>query len=198
MTFFGYLCNEKGEHYAPTVLEDAAALTEFIQNNLDVPQLMITDAADKQLLLIKDGVDLHNELEKWGIKLGEIFQAYRQSLQDHNNTTGEKPEWERYYDSIGLSAGEIRMRQRVKKACKKAQTIADVADLLKGTYFNIRLRTKTDGRVWRYFDFSDHSVELVSDDADDEIQKAFLALDARVAYISSSEDIHEFYLLDPP
>lgn len=200
MIFLGYLLNEEGKYGQPTVLNDREALRSFIKKHFDAPEMIITDKSDQQLLRLRDGVDLTNALDQFDIDLRQLF------LEKHQGQiTGrpeEKPEWERYYDRIGLSTGEIHMRQRAKKACKQAQTVADVADLVEDTYFIDRFLSPDGKMTWDYFDSSDFSVQPRPDnqtwqDAEEQ-ERIVLSKNARVIYIKSGEDVHEFYLLDPP
>lgn len=95
------------------------------------------------------------------------------------------------------------MRQRVKQACKSARSVADVARLLKGTYFNARFYSEDRSRVWGYFDLDEYSVIVLNESdvgvpGEEQEKPAFLNPQARVRHISSGEDIHTFVLLDPP
>jgi hypothetical protein len=207
MSFLGYLYNETGQHGTPEVLKDKQSLITFIKDHLNAPQLIVTDSSDHQLLLLRDGVDLHNRLGEWGINLSEIYQDMQQArLRAETDQPGEsrdeRPEWERYYDSIGLSAGEIRMRQRAKKACKAARTLRDVAELLKGTYFIARLVSADGQRTWDYFDPEDFTAEPNTRNREGHWQEAeeriHLSPEKRIRHQSSAEDVHVFLLLDPP
>jgi len=163
--------------------------------------LIITDNSDQQLLIMQDGVDLFNHLDQFGIRLLDIFHDIRDNLvNDHE--TGNKPEWEQLYDSIGLSAGEIQMRQRVKRACKVAKTVSDVVKLVQGTYFDVSFVTEDRQRCWGYFDeMQCTAIVLIKDDQgywSDSGKEDVITLDARVVHLESREDVHEFILLDPP
>ncbi len=207
MRFIGYLYNEKGQYGAPEVLNNNKSLITFIKDHYNAPQLIITDPSDRQLLLMREGVDLYNQLGEWGINLSEIYKEIQQDqllaeTELPEESLDERPEWERYYDSIGLSAGEIRMRQRAKRACKDARTLADVAELLKGTYFSARMVSADGQRSWDYFDPEDFTAEPWVRGKDGEWEqpgkKAHLAPESHVRHQSSAEDVHVFVLLNPP
>jgi len=201
MAFFGYVYDQDERYAPPTSLDDKQALKEFIKANWDAKQLVITDRFDKQLLLMRDGVDLFNQLDQFDIQLSKIFQDIRENLVT-NQDSGEKPEWEQLYDSIGLSAGEIRMRQRVKQACKEAQTVSDVVELVRGTYFDVDFISQDHQHCWRYFDIQRHTAEVMIRDEQGNWsyieEEEVIPLNARVVHLRSGEDIHEFILLDPP
>ena len=72
MAYFGYRYRVDGRYFPPVRLDTPAAVTGFIQDNLEAPQLIITDAEDHQLLLMRDGVDLFNALDKIGIFLNSL------------------------------------------------------------------------------------------------------------------------------
>ena len=201
MVFFGYVFDQDERYTPPTSLDDKPALSEFIKANWEAKQLIITDRFDKQLLHMRDGVDLFNKLDQIGIQLSSIFQDIRENLVADQDASG-KAGWEQLYDSIGLSAGEIRMRQRVKQACKEAQTVSDVIELVQGTYFDVDFISTDHQRCWRYFDIDQRTAEvMIRDDHGNWSyinEEEVIPLDARVAHLRSGEDIHEFILLDPP
>jgi len=201
MKFLGYVYDETGRYTSPAFLDDEKALFEFIKANWEVNQLIITDSSDQQLLIMRDGVDLFNQLNQFGIQLSDIFHDIRDNLtNDHD--TGNKPEWELLYNSIGLSAGEIQMRQRVKRACKAAKTVSDVIKLVQGTYFDVSFVTKDGQRCWGYFDEMQCSATVLIKDYQgfwsDSGKEDVIPQDARVVHLRSGEDVHEFTLLDPP
>ena len=95
------------------------------------------------------------------------------------------------------------MRQRVKQACKAAQSVWDVAALLRGTYFDASFISEDKKRAWGYLDVNDCSVYILDGSTEEgwrneRDEMVFLKLDARVKHISSSEDKHWFFILDPP
>lgn len=177
-------------------------IISFLQKNLYEDEVIITDLGDGMLFQAIDGVDLYSDLVSLGIDLQSIYQEIRNSWQIDEPSTEREP-WEDQYDSIGLSPGEVRMRQRVKQACKSARSVADVARLLKGTYFNARFYSEDRSRVWGYFDLDEYSVIVLNESdvgvpGEEQEKTAFLNPQARVRHISSGEDIHTFVLLDPP
>lgn len=177
-------------------------IISFLQKNLYEDEVIITDLGDGMLFQAIDGVDLYSDLVSLGIDLQSIYQEIRNSWQIDEPSTEREP-WEDQYDSIGLSPGEVRMRQRVKQACKSARSVADVARLLKGTYFNARFYSEDRSRVWGYFDLDEYSVIVLNESdvgvpGEEQEKPAFLNPQARVRHISSGEDIHTFVLLDPP
>jgi hypothetical protein len=200
MHCYGYCFDQEGRYGPPIRLADQHAIIQFIRENGDAPQLMITDAGDNQLLLMRNGVDLFNDLDRIGISLQAVLNHIREEMVDEGSSSSEKPEWERLYDQIGLSPGEIRMRQRVKAACRAAKTVADVAEIVRGTYFDAHFLTP-DGKKWyRFFDEEDYSATLMIKDENekwiDEPEKAVLSPRTNVRHLRSSEDIHTFELLD--
>ena len=202
MEYLGYVYDAFGRYDAPQKLEDEVALVKFINEYLEAPQMVITDLADNQLLLTREGVDLFNNLSSLGIELGDIYRQVRERQIDSSNESRQKPEWEVLYDSIGLSPGEIRMRQKAKRACLAAQTVADVAELLKGTYFSVYFYNQDRDKCWGHLDEETLTAELLLQDEEgywyDTGSQFQLAKKARVRHLRSSEDIHEFLLLDTP
>jgi hypothetical protein len=200
MKFLGYVFDDSRETVQPTTL-DKTSLVQFIKEHLEVKQLIITDTSNQQLLLMRDGVDLFNQLDEFGIHLPDIYREVRESLVGDGKRSEEKPEWERLYDSIGLSAGEIRMRQRVKRACLAAKTVSDVVDLIQGTYFSVYFYSEDKEQCWGYFDESNFTaMSLLKDENGywyDSGDPVVIPGDARVVHLRSAEDIHEFILLDP-
>ena len=73
MNFIGYVYDETGRYAHPEYLDDENALIEFIIAHWETKQLIITDRLDKQLLLMREGVDLFNQLDHYGIQLAQIF-----------------------------------------------------------------------------------------------------------------------------
>jgi hypothetical protein len=200
MFFFGYTDNKQGHHSAAVRLTDQEAVIRYIQENLDSRQLIITDAGDHQLLLMCDGVDLFNDLGRIGISLQAVLNQIREEMVEAGSNKGEKPEWERLYDQIGLSSGEIRMRQRVKAACRAAQTVADVAEIVRGTYFDAHFLTPDGNKWYRFFNEDDYSITLMTKDDSgtwiDEPERVFLSPTTLVRHLHSSEDIHTFEMLN--
>ena len=124
-------------------------------------------------------------------------------LTSENNQPKEN--WEVLYDQIGLSPGEIKMRQRIKQYARNARTVNDVANLIRNTYFTAFFYTADDSKAWGYLDAQDLSVSVFVREALkdgyqwEDTEKPFkLPPEARVRHRSSSEDKHYFTLLDPP
>ena len=200
MKFFGYRYEDEDITPTPTEFPDQQGLIQFIKDHYEAPQLVITDAGDNQLLLMRDGVDLHNALDQYGISLAAIFAELRQEIADDSPTQAEKPGWEDLYDQIGLSAGEIHRRQRVKAACRAAQTVENVAALVAGTYFDAHFISE-DGQKWcRFFNQDDYSATLMTKDESgkwvDDPAPIYLSPNTKVKHLGSSEDIHTFLLID--
>lgn len=200
MLCYGYCFDTEGRYGPPVRLADQDAIIQFIRENQHAPQMMITDMGDHQLLLMRDGVDLYNELDQVGIDLNFVLNQIRDEMVAEGQSTGEKPEWERLYDQIGLSPGEIRMRQRVKAECRAARTVGDVAEIVRGTYFDAHFLT-TDGKKWyRFFDEEDYSATLMIKDDNgkwnDEPEKSILSPTLQVRHLHSSEDVHTFEISD--
>jgi len=200
MKFFGYCYEDEDITPTPTELTDLQALIQFIKDHYYAPQLIITDAGDNQLLLMHAGVDLYNTLDQCGISLAAIFAELRQEIAGDSPMQDDKPGWEVLYDQIGLSAGEIRMRQRVKAACRAANTVEDVAALVAGTYFDAHFISE-DGQKWcRFFNQDDYSAMLMTKEDSgewvDDPAPVFLSPTAKVKHLRSSEDIHTFLLFD--
>ncbi len=200
MVCYGYCFDHEGRYGPPVRLADQDATIQFIRENQHAPQIMITDMGDNQLLLMRDGVDLYNKLDQVGIDLNFVLNQIRDEVVAEGQNTGEKPEWERLYDQIGLSPGEIRMRQRVKAECRAARTVGDVAEIIRGTYFDAHFLT-ADGEKWyRFFDGEDTSVQLMRQDEHgewmDEPKRVTLSPNLQVRHLRSSEDIHTFEISD--
>ncbi len=194
-TFFGYV-TIKGRYDQPTKLEGTQAVVDFVTKHLYAEELRVCDSNDHLLLHLMDGVDIYNELEEININLNELFINARQALIEKEEEQPPKERWEMLYDQIGLSAGEIAMRQRVKKAARAATCVADVAELVQGTYFDARFYSLDDVHCWGYFNDADLTVCLLSEDEND--RRIQLKPDARVQHRSSAEDVHVFTLLDIP
>jgi hypothetical protein len=153
------------------------------------------------------GVDLRSELQFHGISLRNLYQEIRAEMTQRvqgADDTASKPEWETYYDSIALSAGEMLMRKIAKQRAKAARTVRDVSELLKGTYFDAWFRTRDGNRSWGYFNPTDFSIQPAKVasaggwQSDASHDRVVLDPNARVDYTGSGEDVHGFILLDPP
>lgn len=202
MKFLGYVYDVFGHQDGPQTLSDEAALLAFINDNGDAPQMVITDLAGRQLLLTREGIDLFNALASLGIELGETYlQTRREAVGAFEGNT-PKPEWEEFYDSIGVLPGEIRMRQRVKRDCLAAETVADVAALLRGTYFSVYFYNPEREKCWGHFDEATGIAEALLLDGDgywhDTGSQVRIPTESRVSHWRSGENIHEFILFDPP
>jgi len=193
--YFGYVyVDRRYEH--PSQLRGTQAVADFISTHLYAEELRICDSSDHLLLHLLDGIDISNELEEININLNELFLQARQDLIEAEDEPPPKERWEILYDQIGLSSGEIAMRQRVKKAARNAQCVADVANLVQGTYFDARFYSSDDSRCWGHFDPSDLSVSIVDERRN--TKRIRLNPAARVQHRSSAEDVHIFTLLDIP
>ena len=194
----------RGVRGRPQRIENRSELISFLKTHLHEDEVVVTDPGDRLLFRAVDGVDLYSELERLGIDLPGLYRDIRQGMvsPEPEQATDRAP-WEQLYDSIGLSPGEIQIRQRVKRLCKAARTVADVARLLEGTYFDAHFYSEDRKQSWNYFDPRDYSViVLIESEAegsdDDQERTVTLAPEARVQHVSSGEDIHAFILLDPP
>jgi hypothetical protein len=200
MICYGYRYDCDGKYGSAVRLESRDAVIDFIRENIDSPQLVITDNLDRQLLLMRDGVDLFNDLDQIGISLMAVLNQVRDEMVEEGSQPGEKPEWERLYDQIGLSPGEIRMRQRVKAACRAARTVGDVAELIRGTYFDAHFHSSDGERWYRYFDEGDYAASLMVKDKNgvwqEEAERVILVPGMKVRHLRSSEDVHTFEILD--
>jgi hypothetical protein len=200
MKFLGYRYDFTGRSPQPVELINLESLAQFIKANYEAPQLIITDTHDRQLLLIRDGVDLFNELDPFGISLVTIFDELRQEATVASGAIDDRPQWEILYDRVGLSTGEIRMRQRVKAACRAAQTVGDVADLICGTYFDAHFLSSDRKRWYRHFNQENFSATVMKKDETGEWvedpESVILSPTARVRHLRSSEDIHTFEFLE--
>ena len=200
MAFLGFRYNTDGRTLPTVRLETPEDVKRFIRDNLEASQLIITDAQDQQLLLMRDGVDLYNGLVQIGISLNSLLGQIRVESIHDSASSQEKPKWERLYDQIGLSPGEIRMRQRAKAACRAAQTVADVAELVRGTYFDAHFLA-SDRQTWyRFFDADTYQAIVMTKDKTGEWVEgstpATLSPTTQVRHLRSSEDIHTFEIPD--
>ena len=87
-----------------------------------------------------------------------------------------------------------------KAACRAAKTVADVAELVRGTYFDAHFVSE-DGQKWcRFFNEDDHSAKLMIKDESgewvDDPDFFYLSPRAKVKHLRSGEDIHTFLLID--
>jgi hypothetical protein len=202
--YLGYVTSS-GVRGRPQRIENISELISFLKTHLHADEVVVTDPGDNLLFRAVDGVDLYSELERLGIDLPGLYRDIRQGMDSlrPDQATNREP-WEQLYDSIGLSPGEIQMRQRVKRLCKAARTVADVARLLEGTYFDAHFYSEDRARAWGYFKPEDNSVYILAGSEEDgwgesqETTPVTLSPGARVRHISSGEDIHRFILYDPP
>jgi hypothetical protein len=202
MKFLGYVYDAFGHYKAPQTLEDEFALVKFINEYLEAPQMVVTDLNDNQLLLTREGVDFYSNLSSLGIELGDVYRQIREDQPDSEDDSHQKPPWEALYDSIGLSPSEVRMRQNVKQSCLAAKTVKDVAELLKETYFSVYFYNQKRDKCWGHLDVENLIAELLLQDGEgywyDTGSQVKLEGESRVHHLRSSEDIHEFLLLDTP
>jgi hypothetical protein len=201
--YWGYVYSN-GTRVERTQLSNNAELIVFLKSHLYDDQLEITDARDNLVFRSLDGVDLYSGLGDVGIDLPAIYQELRgEMFASEELGIKDREAWEDNYDHIGLSPGEVRMRQRAKQACRAAQTVEDIAALLKGTYFDAFLISEDKNRAWGYLDEDDCSVYILDGSLqegwrNERDEMVFLDRNARVKHISSSEDVHWFAIFDPP
>jgi hypothetical protein len=202
MELFGYVFDRDRYYGQPEILRNREDLVKFIKDNFDAAKLVVTDMEDKQILLIRDGVDLFNDLDHYGIILEEIFNEIRADWAGNADDEVRKPDWEILYDSIGLSSGEIAMRQRVKRECLAARTVQDVAELMRGTYFAVYFYSPEKEQCWGYFNESDFTATIYVKNEDgywsDTGTLVQIPRDGRVKHLRSAEDVHDFLLYDLP
>ncbi len=211
--YFGFVfVDRRCEHVEE--LDGSAGIVLFLKEHLfpdssgDKTEIRITDYHKKRIHFQSiGGVDLRSELQFHGISLPDLYQEIRSEMVARvqgPEERADKPEWETYYDSIGLSAAEMQMRRTAKLSARAARTVRDVADLLEGTYFDARFRTRDGMRTWGYLDAKDLSAEPQGTWDTGELrpgestQRVVLDPNARVEYTGSGEDIHGFILHDPP
>jgi len=193
-----------GRYEEAVRLEDADAVVTFLKAHLYDEEVVITDSGDNMLFHARDGVDLYSGLDELGIELRAIFQEIRREIvAEATQGEGERDPWQDLYESIGLSPDQIHMRQMAKRAVKAARTVADVARLLKGTYFHAFFETEDGTREWGYFNPKSYSALVMKRSAHGGWRQggrrfATLKPEARERHKLSSEDIHRFILLDPP
>lgn len=189
-----------GYHGPPARLHDLEEVLAFLKAHLFNEQVTITDRRDELWFEARSGVDLFSRLDELGIDLPELYHQHRQEILDEAIEIDiERQPWEELYDQVGLSPGEIHMRQRVKKLALEAKTVSDVASLVEGTYFDV-LFCLADGQpAWGTFDPQDFSVSPLQEEAQAHlISRIVLAPHARVRHVASGEDIHLFELIDLP
>jgi hypothetical protein len=206
------ILREKGRGEQILVLEGREGIIRFLKKHLfaktsdDQTEIGIAEFDTGRVIFHSiGGVDLDSELQHHGISLPDLYQEIkaeiRKRVQEDSGT--EKPEWEEYFDSIGLSEAEIQMRAAAKKNARAARTVRDVAKLIEGTYFDADFESEDGTRMWGYFDEHDFTVEPLRNDgtgwsAGSSEKRVRLDPDARVTYTESGEDVHGFILLDPP
>jgi len=204
MIIFGYVY-KGGKHGQAIRLEGQYAIIAFIKKYLFAEELRLCDASDHLIFHALDGVDIYNNLDNIGIDLPAIYRAVLKEETKLVVDAKPKETWEKLYDQIGLSPGEIAMRQRVKIAAKAASSVSEVAELVQDTYFDAFFYTLDESKSWGYFDGTDFTVSKLV-----KVEDAFgtgwqstghrvhLSSKARVKHRSSSEDVHRFILLNPP
>ena len=212
----GYVSRE-GRFGRAVRLHTAQEVTDFLREHLYEEEVRMVDAGDSLVFHARDGIDLYSRLAELGISLPALYDATRRTwvaeaerarsgdLRPTHEDEGEPVErepWEPLYDSIGLSSGEVWMRQQAKRACREARTVADVVELLEGTYFDAHFETEDGRRAWGYFDASECSAEVLRPVGEDawqgEGRRVRLDPAARVRHKGSGEDVHLFVLLDAP
>ena len=198
--YLGYVTSS-GVRGRPQRIDNRSELISFLKTHFHAEEVVVTDPGDRLLFRAADGVDLYSELERLGIDLTGLYRDIRQGMVSPgpDQATDREP-WEQLYDSIGLSPGEIQMRQRVKRLCKAARTVADVARLLEGTYFDAHFYSEDRARAWGYFKPEDNSVYILAGSEEDgwgesqEPNPLHLSPDTHVSHLSSSEDVHHFII----
>ena len=201
--YSGYVYKE-GRHGDSVRPEDADAVVAFLKAHLYDEEVVITDGGDNMLFHASDGIDLYSGLDELGIDLQANYQEIRREIAAEATAgEGEREPWKELYDSVGLSAEEIRMRQSVKRTVKAARTVADVARLLENTYFDVFFETEDGTGAWGYFDPKGYSALVMKRGAhggwrQDGRRFVTLQPETRVRHKSSGEDTHLFILLDPP
>ena len=197
--FLGYVYQD-GFHDVPARLNSVAEILAFLKEHLCDDQVILTDRSDELWFQSMGGVDHFSRLDELGIDLPELFRMQRQEIvAELSQPEGSPQPWEEVYDQVGLDPGEIRMRQRVKKLAREAQTVEDVARLVEGTYFDVFFSRAGGEPSLGYFDPQDYSAEFIGEGAPSR-QESRIVLDprARVRHVASGEDIHLFHLIDFP
>lgn len=205
--FRGYV-SRAGRFGRAARLRSPEEIVAFLREHLYAEEVRITDAGDRLLFRAVDGTDLYSCLDELGIDLPGVYAEMRRAwlaeavVAAPEEESAPREPWETLYDSIGLSSGEVGMRQQAKRACRAAQTVADVIELLEGTYFDAHFETEDGSRAWAYFDPAECSARVLRRVGDDAWQEGDrrVRLDpaARVRHKGSGEDVHLFLLLDPP
>jgi hypothetical protein len=224
-TYYGYVYH-RGRYDTPEVLVGESDLYRFLRDHLYDEEVRITDAGDRLLFHAVDGVDVYSRLQELDIDLPSLYREFQEEMvvdapevidpasvrelghgaegKDEDwEEPDRRPGWERYYDTIGLSLGEILMRQAAKRACREAETVRDVALLLRGTYFDAFFESDDGSRAWGYFHGLDWWATVMRRTEDggwtgDSGLQVELQPGARVRYVSSGEDVHHFVLVDTP
>ncbi len=189
-----------GYHDLPIRLGVLDEVLAFIKTHLLDEQVVITDSGDELWFQALNGVDHFSRLSELGIDLPELYrQHHMELLMEASEPADARQPWEDAYDQIGLSSGEISMRQRVKKLAKEAKTVADVAHLVEGTYFDVLFCRAEGEPAWGYLNLEDYSVSPLHDETPTG-QETRIVLDPqdRVRHVASGEDIHLFELVDLP
>jgi len=174
------------------------ALLRFLEAHLFDDEVVLTDSDDQLIFRAVDGIDFYSRLDEFGIDLRALYRELRDAAVSAASPAEEDCEpWGDLYDSVGLSPGEVAMRQEAKRAARAARTLADVVELLADTYFDASFESADGRRSWAYFDRDDLSV--VEQPADGSMgERVRLQRDAQVRHLGSGEDVHSFVLLDPP
>ena len=197
MRILGYFTSH-GEEVGPIALHDRAAVLAFLEAHLFDVEVVLADPDDRLVLRAVDGVDLVSRLDELEIDLPALYRRLRErAVAGASDAAEEHEPWEDLYDGIGLSPGEVAMRQRAKRRARAARTVADVVELLAGTYFEASFVSEDGGRSWASFDPGDlTALERLPDGGTG--KPVHLSPDARVRHRASGEDVHSFVLLDPP
>lgn len=200
--FYGYVF-VAGQHDGPKRLEGIASLVPFIKRHLLSEELRITDSSDILILHVLDGVDLLSTLHEYGVDLPQLYKSIRKhDLGEGFNVDKQWGDWQDDHDRTNPSLSEIRTRLAIKKACKAAQNVADVAKLLEGGSFTVCFESQDGTRAWGDFNPIDYSVvamnETVKTGSQKRVGRVTLDPTARLRHDGSGEDIHVFILLDPP
>lgn len=196
MHLLGYV-TIAGERRQSIGLQDRQKVITFLAAHRFDGEVALTDAEDRLIFRAVDGVDLNSRLDEFGIDLPALYRKLRRvAIEAEIEPADQREPPEDHYDS-GLSPAEIRMRQKAKRLAKAARTVADVVELLAGTYFAARFENEDRTRSWGSFHPDDLSViEVIPESA--ESDRIRLSPEARVRHDGSGEDVHGFVLLDPP
>jgi len=200
--FYGYIY-VAGRHDGPKRLEGIESLVPFAKKYLFSEELRITDSSDNLILHVLDGVDLFSTLHEYDVDLPQIYRSLRRdALGVGLNMDDQWDDWQDDYDRISPSPSEVRTRLAIKKACKAAQTVADVAKLLEDNCFIPFFESQDGSRAWGDFDPIDHSVVEMNETgkwgSQKKLGRVTLEPAAKVHHDGSGQEIHVFILLDPP